>query len=191
MDGFAVAGKANEDMSVLYRADQIDSFLRPQELLAARANEPNLARLRALEDPLILRALAKQKELGFEIFTDGELRRRSFMSEFTDSLEGFDFGDEVPRAWDSSQGKPPVSVVHGIVSGKLRRTRPLTGNELPFMKQHSPGAIKVLLPSATQFPAIAFKRGVTVASADIRFSGAGGSEIVQGVSTVARVEFRD
>ena len=29
------------------------------------------------------------------------------------------------------------------------------------MKQHSPGDIKVLLPSATQFPAIAFKRGVS------------------------------
>src|SRR6185295_1242300 len=39
--------------------------------------------------------------------------------------------------------------------------RPLTGHELPFMKEHSPGAIKMTLPSATQFPAIAFKRGVT------------------------------
>jgi 5-methyltetrahydropteroyltriglutamate--homocysteine methyltransferase len=29
------------------------------------------------------------------------------------------------------------------------------------MKQHSPGAIKVTLPSATQFPAIAYKRGVS------------------------------
>ena len=39
--------------------------------------------------------------------------------------------------------------------------RPLTGHELPFLKQHSPGAIKMTLPSATQFPAISFKRGVT------------------------------
>ena len=29
------------------------------------------------------------------------------------------------------------------------------------MKQHSPGAIKVTLPSATQFPAIAYKRGIS------------------------------
>ena len=39
--------------------------------------------------------------------------------------------------------------------------RRLTGHELPFLKAHSPGAIKMTLPSATQFPAIAFKRGVT------------------------------
>jgi 5-methyltetrahydropteroyltriglutamate--homocysteine methyltransferase len=38
---------------------------------------------------------------------------------------------------------------------------PLTERELPFLKLHSPGDIKVPLPSATQFPAIAFKRGVT------------------------------
>src|SRR4029434_3811877 len=30
-----------------------------------------------------------------------------------------------------------------------------------FLKAHSPGAIKMTLPSATQFPAISFKRGVT------------------------------
>ena len=39
--------------------------------------------------------------------------------------------------------------------------RRLTGHELPFLKAHSPGAIKLTLPSATQFPAIAWKRGVT------------------------------
>jgi len=47
------------------------------------------------------------------------------------------------------------------VTKTLRQTRPLTGHELPFLKQNAPGAIKMTLPSATQFPAIAFKRGVT------------------------------
>ena len=49
----------------------------------------------------------------------------------------------------------------GIVTAKLRQVRPLTGHELPFLKKNSPGAIKMTLPSATQFPAIAFKSGVT------------------------------
>jgi 5-methyltetrahydropteroyltriglutamate--homocysteine methyltransferase len=39
--------------------------------------------------------------------------------------------------------------------------RRLTGHELPFLREHSPGSIKVTLPSATQFPAISYKRGVT------------------------------
>ena len=55
-------------MLVKYRADHIGSFLRPPDLLAARANGTDPSRLRAMEDQYILRALAKQKELGFQIF---------------------------------------------------------------------------------------------------------------------------
>jgi methionine synthase II (cobalamin-independent) len=148
-------------MPVSYRADHGGSFLRPAELLEARANGTDPARVRALEDQQILRLLAKQKELGFEIFTDGELRRGNFMSGFTDAVEGFDLGGTVARAWDASQDKPKVSAVMGIVNQKLRQVRPLTGGELPFLKKNSPGDIKMTVPSPTQFPAIAFKRGVT------------------------------
>jgi 5-methyltetrahydropteroyltriglutamate--homocysteine methyltransferase len=118
--------------------------------------------LRAIEDRHIQRVLANQKELGFEIFTDGELRRRNFMSDLTDAVEGFDLDDAVSRSWKAGDaGEAPVSSVTGIVTAKLRQVRPLTGHELPFLKKNSPGAIKMTLPSATQFPAIAFKRGVT------------------------------
>jgi 5-methyltetrahydropteroyltriglutamate--homocysteine methyltransferase len=145
------------------RADHVGSFLRPAELLEARAEAAtDPARLRALEDTHIGRVLAKQKELGFEIFTDGELRRGNFMSDFTDAVEGFDMADGVARSWSAGQEKhQPVSSVTGIVTRKLRVLRPLTGHELPFLKSNSPGPIKMTLPSATQFPAISFKRGVT------------------------------
>ncbi len=150
-------------MSTPYRADQVGSFLRPKDLLEMRKSAvAGSEELRALEDRHILGVLAKQKELGFEIFTDGELRRRNFMSDFTDAVEGFDLADAVARSWKAGQSKDaPVSSVTGIVTGKLRAVRPLTGHELAFLKQHSPGAIKMTLPSATQFPAISFKRGVT------------------------------
>jgi 5-methyltetrahydropteroyltriglutamate--homocysteine methyltransferase len=150
-------------MPAPYRADHVGSFLRPAELLEARRNSSvNAEQLRALEDRHIQRVLAKQKELGFEIFTDGELRRRNFMSDLTDAVEGFDLDDAVSRSWKAGDaGEAPVSSVTGIVTAKLRQVRPLTGHELPFLKKNSPGAIKMTLPSATQFPAIAFKRGVT------------------------------
>src|ERR1700732_2159857 len=148
-----------------YRADHVGSFLRPPGLIEARrtcSSDPqDQERLRAIEDDHILRVLAKQKELGFEIFTDGELRRRNFMSDFTDAVEGFDFGDAVARTWKAGREDAPASRVAGIVRGKLRGVRPLTGHELPFLKEHAPGAIKMTLPSATQFPAISFKRGTT------------------------------
>jgi 5-methyltetrahydropteroyltriglutamate--homocysteine methyltransferase len=150
-------------MSTPYRADQVGSFLRPAELIEARqATPPDPARVRALEDQHIRRVLAKQQELGFDLFTAGELRRKNFMSDFTDAVEGFDFGDAVARMWQAgATAAPTVSKVTGIVTTKLRQVARLTGHELPFLKQHSPGAIKMTLPSATQFPAIAFKRGVT------------------------------
>jgi 5-methyltetrahydropteroyltriglutamate--homocysteine methyltransferase len=150
-------------MPTLYRADHVGSFLRPPELLEARQNAASdPQRLRDLEDRHILRILARQRELGFELATDGELRRRNFMSDFTDAVDGFDLGDAVARNWKAGETKAaPVSSVTGIVTGKLRQTRPLTGHELPFLKANCKAAIKMTLPSATQFPAIAFKVGVT------------------------------
>ncbi len=149
-------------MAAQYRADHVGSFLRPPELLEARRNGSEPQKLRELEDRHISRVLARQKELGFEIFTDGELRRRNFMSDFTDAVEGFDLSDSLDRTWEASQSKSTATLrVAGIVTSKLKQVRPLTGHELPYLTTHSPGAIKMTLPSATQFPAISYKRGVT------------------------------
>jgi len=150
-------------MSTLFRADHVGSFLRPAELLEARQSSAGAPEhLRAIEDRHILRILNKQKELGFDIFTDGELRRRTFMSDFTDVVEGFDLEDAVARTWQSGQTAQDTPIrVGGVVTAKLRAARRLTEHEMAFLKQHSPGAIKMTLPSATQFPAISFKRGVT------------------------------
>jgi 5-methyltetrahydropteroyltriglutamate--homocysteine methyltransferase len=148
-------------MPAMFRADHVGSFLRPTELLEARSTaRPD--QLRLIEDQHILRVLARQKELGFEVATDGELRRRNFMSDFTDAVEGFDMSTGLGRTWKAGEAaSPSVSSVTGIVASKLRQVRPLTGHELPFLKAHSPLPIKMTLPSATQFPAISFKSGVT------------------------------
>jgi 5-methyltetrahydropteroyltriglutamate--homocysteine methyltransferase len=148
-------------MAAFFRADHIGSFLRPPQLLEARRSAtPEL--LREIEDQNILQVLAKQKELGFDAATDGEFRRRNFMSDFTDAVEGFDMGNAVGRNWQVGEAAPvPVSRVTGIVTAKLHQARPLTGHELPFLKVNSPSPIKMTLPSATQFPAISFKRGIT------------------------------
>ena len=152
-----------------YRADHVGSFLRPADLLQARTIGVPSDELRALEDRHVRRVLEKQRELGLTIFTDGELRRRNFMSDFTDAVEGFDLGSAVTRHWDedkqqSAHAGTAVSSVTGIVTSKLKLRRPLTGHELAFLQQHAPGAIKMTLPSATQFPAISFKSGVTDAA---------------------------
>jgi len=141
----------------------VGSLLRPPELLEARKNAASApADLRNLEDTHVQRVIAKQKELGFELATDGELRRRNFMSDFTDAVDGFDLGDSMARSWKAGETKvAQVSSVAGIVVKELRQVRSLTGHEVPFLLAHCSVAPKVTLPSATQFPAIAFKKGIT------------------------------
>ena len=150
-------------MPAPFRADHVGSFLRPKELLEARgAAGTSPEQLRALEDRHIARVLDRQKELGFTIFTDGELRRGNFMSDFTDAVQGFDMGDAVARMWEAGKTEgPQVTKITGIVTQKLRAARALTAHELAFLKARQPGAIKMTLPSASQFPAISFKWGVT------------------------------
>lgn len=165
-------------MSTSVRAEHIGSFLRPPELLEARRQRhADPERVRALENAHITSVLSRQKELGFQVFTDGETRRRNFMSDFTEAVAGFDLADSTPRTWyseldvlpanghgDASPGRQEdanVSRVTGVVKARLQQVRRLTGHELSFLRQHSPGPLKMTLPSVTQFPAIAFKRGVT------------------------------
>src|SRR5689334_19168145 len=167
----------------MYKADHVGSFLRPQELLDARANGAAPEQLRATEDANILRILRKQQELGLQIFTDGEFRRRNFMSDFTDAVAGFDMAKAVARTWGGSKDSPPVSSITGVVTSKLRKVRPLTAHEVDFMKQHSPGATKVTLPSATQFPAISYQRGLSDAAY------ASPSELLWAIVAIMREEF--
>lgn len=149
-------------MNKQWRADQVGSLLRPAELIQARQNASSPEIIRELEDKHILRVLVKQRELGLNIFTDGELRRQNFMSDFIDAVDGFDTTDAVSRSWDATEGDAaPVSSVTGIVTAKLSPRRSMTAHETEFLRNRSPGPIKITLPSATQFPAISFKRGVT------------------------------
>src|SRR5580698_8267437 len=151
-------------MPLTYRADHVGSLLRPAELLAARKNpETTSAELTALEDQHILRALARQQEAGLRIFTDGEFRRGGFMSGFYDSVEGLDNNADIKRAWKGAASAPktPTGILTGVVVEKIRQTKRLTKHETDFLKQHSPGDIKMTLPTANQFPAIVYKKGMS------------------------------
>jgi 5-methyltetrahydropteroyltriglutamate--homocysteine methyltransferase len=140
----------------VYRADHVGSFLRPAELLTARAGQTPIDQLRELEDKCIVECLCQQRNRGFNVFSDGELRRSTFMSDFNEAVDGMADGDAVNRQWSG------VTVAKlGVAIGKIRSKRRMTRHEIAFLKAHSPGDIKMTLPSANQFPAIAFKKGIT------------------------------
>ena len=149
-----------------YRADHVGSLLRPAELVEARRNPATpLEQLRELEDRHIQRVLAKQHQFGFRIFTDGEFRRVGFMSDFNEAVDGLDTAEAIARDWKREGSGETVARVNvrlpGIVVRKIQQKRRLAAHELAFLKAHSPGDIKITLPTPNQFPAIMYKNGLS------------------------------
>ena len=140
-------------MPTPYRADHVGSLLRPTEVLEARAAHAQGRlegeELRSIEDKAILDALEMQRQIGLEIFTDGEFRRGSFLTSFAESVEGF----APPSASVSWQWHGPdsgqVQTTVRVVEAKLGQRRRLTAHESAFMRDHSPGPIKITIPSPT------------------------------------------
>ena len=93
-----------------FRAEHVGSLLRPTELLEARAAraagrlEPDA--LRAAEDQAILGALALQREVGLDVYSDGEFRRDAWMSDLAEAVEGF-VPERVPMQWRGPGGGIP------------------------------------------------------------------------------------
>lgn len=78
-------------MDTPFRYDYVGSFLRPKDLKEARAKfeqgEITKEELTKVEDESILQLVKKQKELGFQVISDGEFRRATWHLDF---MWGFD-----------------------------------------------------------------------------------------------------
>src|SRR5262245_50395023 len=74
-----------------FRADQVGSYLRPDEIVLARkehaAGKIDARQLRAIEDKSIRELVRMQEDLGLQCVTDGEFRRRSWNKDFLDGFE--------------------------------------------------------------------------------------------------------
>lgn len=75
-----------------FRYDYVGSFLRPERLKKARADFEagtiTAEELKAVEDTCILELVAKQKEAGYHVITDGEFRRATWHLDFMWGFEG-------------------------------------------------------------------------------------------------------
>ncbi len=150
-------------MPSAYRAEQVGSLLRPPELLQARADfaEGKIAadQLRAVEDRAIAEALAKQRQIGIDIASDGEMRRASWLTDMADAVEGF-VREKVMLEWKGPGGGEEASTANAVGS-KLRKTRKLTAHELPFLKKNAGAPFKITLPAPSNFIVASYKPGVT------------------------------
>ena len=154
-------------MPEIYRADHVGSLLRPPEVKEARSaylgGGMDLGELTEIEDRAILKALERQRDVGMPVFTDGEFRRAIFQSDLVESVDGFvdTVTPAVVRIWQGPGEQPTEPGTMQVVGGKLHRRKGLTDNQLPFLKQHAQGPIKMTLPSPNQFPALIFQTGIT------------------------------
>lgn len=146
-----------------YRAEQVGSLLRPPELLTARAAYAaggiKQQELRATEDRAIREAFQRQRDVGIEIYTDGELRRGSWLTDMADAVEGF-VPYHVELEWKGPGGGPEGTTANAV-GGRLRKARKLTGHELPFIKKFVPGPFKITLPAPSNFVIASYKTGLT------------------------------
>jgi 5-methyltetrahydropteroyltriglutamate--homocysteine methyltransferase len=145
------------------RADQVGSLLRPPDLLAARTAciEGRLSReeLRAAEDDAILEALRRQRGTGIDIYTDGEMRRSSWLSDMAEAVDGF-VPESVSLDWKGPGGKSEASAAQ-VAGGKLRKRKKLTGDELLLLKTSAAGPFKITVPAASNFMVSSYKEHIT------------------------------
>src|SRR5438128_1591372 len=163
-------------MAPPYRADHVGSLLRPPELLEAREayrlNHISADQLREAEDAAVLKALDLQREVGIDVFTEGEYRRSGWSTSIRDSVEGLMPTEGSPITgflgdWQGPHGELATSTMRaGTVAGmvaaeKLRQVRRLAGTEAAFLKAHAPGPWKITMPGALSSTGQLFKAGVS------------------------------
>lgn len=150
--------------SAAYRADHVGSLLRPRSLLEARAAQAagrlSVDALREAEDAAIHEALARQRQAGLDVFTDGEYRRGAWQTDLAEAVDGF-VPEHIPMEWHGAQGDEVEGSAAQVVGGPLRQVRRITEHESTFLKQHAPGPFKMTLPSAATFADASFRPGLT------------------------------
>ncbi|HEY3064156.1 MAG TPA: methionine synthase [Methylomirabilota bacterium] len=163
-----------------YRADHVGSFLRPPALLDARRAHAEGrigdTELRQAEDRAILTALELQREVGLDVYSDGEYRRHMWLTGLPAAVDGFGAGsmlnirgwrrrapsstpshpaDRSPATASAAAGSGPADTAGGdppaIIVGKLTARRRITGLESAFLREHARGPFKITIPSPTWY----------------------------------------
>jgi 5-methyltetrahydropteroyltriglutamate--homocysteine methyltransferase len=137
-----------------FRADHVGSFLRPPELVQARARhragEIDAAALRAVEDAAIRDVVAMQEALGFQGVTDGEFRRTYFHTDFLLQLDGVEEAGGTQVSFHRHGGEtldyaPPVM----RITGRVAHAHPIQRADFDYLASVATRTPKVTIPSPT------------------------------------------
>ncbi|HTV51015.1 MAG TPA: 5-methyltetrahydropteroyltriglutamate--homocysteine S-methyltransferase [Steroidobacteraceae bacterium] len=135
-----------------FRADHVGSLLRPAALIHARA-EYEAARigaeaLRVAEDAAIREAVAMQEQIGLQVITDGEFRRKFWHLDFLTSFENVErVAPRLKAVFHTHSGSLEFEAPGIRVTGKLARRAPIFLEHFEFLKKVSKGTPKLTIPS--------------------------------------------
>ncbi len=138
-----------------YRADNVGSLLRPAFLHQAREQYAS-GRIRArefkeIEDRAVDEAVSLQESVGIDVVTDGEMRRDLFLSQLAQSTSGFEKLPPTKYLWYRMDGSEDVATLTYGLTGRLRRRRSLSSEELSYLRGRTDRPLKVTVPSPTMF----------------------------------------
>jgi 5-methyltetrahydropteroyltriglutamate--homocysteine methyltransferase len=137
------------------RTEGVGSLLRDPALLAARrrheAGECSHAEFKRIEDRAVSAAIGLQEEVGLGVVSDGELRRRGWMSHFFESVDGFRPGAGPSLPWRGVEGELPPELrgsMRPVVVERMRWRHSACAEEWTFLRGHTDRPAKVTLISA-------------------------------------------
>jgi 5-methyltetrahydropteroyltriglutamate--homocysteine methyltransferase len=141
-------------MGAPFRADQVGSLLRPTELKKARQDFKNgkitAQNLKAVEDREIRRAVAMQEAAGLQGITDGEFRRAFWHVDFLTGFEGIAATQgQYALKFHGEGGAQSETKSMMVVTGKVKRTRPVMVSHFEFLKKSTSRTAKLCIPAPT------------------------------------------
>jgi 5-methyltetrahydropteroyltriglutamate--homocysteine methyltransferase len=136
--------------------------------------------LTRLEDEAIRDVVRRQIELGLDVVTDGELRRRMFLNSFYDAVEGFRT-DKVVH-FQNARGEDVPLRVHRIVE-RLRPVDSPASRETAFLIEATGGhPFKVTFPAPSLFGhPFSYEPGITTGYEDLEAFVAHAVDIERGL----------
>ena len=97
--------------------------------------------LKQAQDDATILAIRDQERAGVDIITDGENRRESYSNRMANALSGID-----RRRFGEVRGRTGRTTQVPLVTGPIRRTRPVEVRNVEFLRSQTRHTIKMTLP---------------------------------------------
>jgi 5-methyltetrahydropteroyltriglutamate--homocysteine methyltransferase len=143
-----------------FRAEHVGSLLRPAALKQARldwaAGRISASDLRAIEDEAIRRLVQRQEELGFQMVTDGELRRDSWHMDFYQQIGGLVARGAAPIKFKTASAEIDYVMPALHIEAKLSLPKTIFAEDFAFLKSATRVTPKLTIPS----PSVLHRRAI-------------------------------